>query len=229
MPEQLPFIDVDFIDNPEPRCPCVLLVDTSGSMSGAAIDALNSGIQQFAQELNSDNLAKKRVEVAIISFGSGVQTIQDFTSVESFVPPRFEANGSTPMGQAVVEAFAILEDRKNRYRQAGIAYFRPWIFLITDGAPTDHSTHFWRKAVDLVQAGESSKKMLFFGIAVNDADIKILNELCPANRPAMKLKGLSFRELFSWLSSSLKTVSSANPGAVGLSLPPPSGWASIDI
>ena len=70
MAAQIPFIDVDFIDNPEPRCPCVLIVDTSGSMGGEPIAALNSGIEQFARELNADNLAKKRIEVAIVSFGS---------------------------------------------------------------------------------------------------------------------------------------------------------------
>jgi uncharacterized protein with von Willebrand factor type A (vWA) domain len=31
---QVPFADVPFVDNPEPRCACVLLLDNSGSMSG---------------------------------------------------------------------------------------------------------------------------------------------------------------------------------------------------
>lgn len=229
MADQIPFIDVDFIDNPEPRCPCVLLLDTSYSMSGAPIAALNAGIEQFARELNEDSLAKKRVEVAIVSFGQAVETIQDFTGVMSFVPPRLDAKGATPMGEAVVHAVSILESRKLQYRSAGISYYRPWIFIITDGAPTDYQTHFWRQATDLVQEGESSKKMLFFGVAVNDADLSKLNELCPKTRPAQKLEGLNFRELFSWLSASLKSVSSANPGASGLALPAPSGWVSIDI
>lgn len=190
---------------------------------------LNAGIELFAQELNTDTLAKKRVEVAVISFGHVVQTVQDFVSATSFVPPRFDANGSTPMGEAVVQAIALLEGRKQQYRAAGISYFRPWILLITDGAPTDHQTHFWRQAVDLVRDGEASRKLLFFGIAVNDADLGVLNQLCPTNRPAMKLRGLSFKELFSWLSSSLKTVSSATPGSTGLALPAPSGWTSVDI
>ncbi len=197
-------------------------------MGGAPITALNAGIEQFSRDLNDDNLAKKRVEVAIVSFGQAVETVQNFTSAMSFVPPRFEASGSTPMGEAVVHAVSLLEERKEQYRCGGISYFRPWIFLLTDGAPTDYQTHFWRQAVDIVHEGESSKKMSFFGIAINEADMGKLNELCPKNRRAIKLRGLSFRELFSWLSSSLKTVSSSNPGATGLALPAPTGWASID-
>ena len=32
---------VEFAENPEPRCPCVLLLDTSASMTGTPIQALN--------------------------------------------------------------------------------------------------------------------------------------------------------------------------------------------
>ena len=66
---QVPFSDVTFVDNPEPRCPCVLLLDTSSSMSGARINQLNAGLKQFQKELAADAMASKRVEIAIITFG----------------------------------------------------------------------------------------------------------------------------------------------------------------
>ena len=229
MLDQMPFTDVEFVDNPEPRCPCVILLDASGSMQGRPIQLLNEAMELFAQELNNDRLASKRVEVAVVTFGQAVHTVQEFVNPTAFLPPRLEADGSTPMGEAVVQACGLLEERKQVYRSAGISYFRPWVILLTDGAATDYHTHYWNSAVDLVREGEASKKLLFFGIAVQDADKSKLDELCPPNRPAMKLKGLSFRELFTWLSSSLRTVSSANPGASGLTLPPTSGWASVDI
>ena len=47
--EQVPFGSESFADNPEPRCPCVLLLDTSGSMAGQPIRELNDGIQAFKQ------------------------------------------------------------------------------------------------------------------------------------------------------------------------------------
>ncbi len=53
---QVPFSDVSFVDNPEPRCPCVLLLDTS-SMSGSRIDQLNAGLKQFQKELAADPMA----------------------------------------------------------------------------------------------------------------------------------------------------------------------------
>lgn len=47
-----PFAAAEFVDNPEPRCPCILLVDTSGSMSGEPIKELNAGLVTFKDELN---------------------------------------------------------------------------------------------------------------------------------------------------------------------------------
>ena len=41
----------EFVDNPEPRCPVILLCDTSGSMSGAPINNLNAGLAAFRQEV----------------------------------------------------------------------------------------------------------------------------------------------------------------------------------
>ena len=97
---------MEFADNPEPRCPCVLLLDTSISMNqNDAIGALNQGIQTFKGELEKDTLAALRVEIAIITFGKGVEVAQDFVTVDRFDPPSLSADGpSTPMSQGIETA-----------------------------------------------------------------------------------------------------------------------------
>jgi Mg-chelatase subunit ChlD len=57
----------EFAENPEPRCPCVLLLDTSGSMQGDPIKALNQGLQAFKDDLMRDPLASRRVELAVVT------------------------------------------------------------------------------------------------------------------------------------------------------------------
>lgn len=220
---QIPFGTHSFADNPEPRVPCVLVLDVSGSMDGQPIQELNEGIRQYKDELASDSIASKRVEVAIVTFGEDVRTVVDFTTAEGFEPPVLGAAGLTPMGQAVGQAIDMIESRKQVYKANGIAYYRPWIFLITDGCPNDN----WEQAAERAVLGDRSKSFAFFGVGIGEADMATLKRFCV--REPLKMKGIKFRELFQWLSSSQKSVSRSTPGEeVPLPNPAaPQGWAFV--
>lgn len=215
------YSDVEFKDNPEQRCPCVLLLDTSYSMSGQPIDALNNGLTVFQSDLAEDTFASRRVEVAIVTFGGIVDIVQDFVVARDFSPPRLVANGGTPMGEAINTALNLIAKRKQVYKDNRIDYFRPWIFLITDGAPTDE----WRQAAQRIHDEAERKKVTVFTVGVEDADFTTLQQISP--RPPVKLQGLKFKEMFEWLSSSMNYVSSTDQYMDNQDIPlqAPTDWA----
>ena len=220
---QKPFGTDDFALNPEPRCPCLLLLDVSSSMSGEPITELNEGLKAFRDELLADPLASKRVEVACITFGP-VHVATEFETAGVFQPPWLRALGETPMGAAIKSGVELVRLRKEAYRSNGIAFYRPWIFLITDGEPTDA----WAEAAKKVQEGEASKAFAFFAVGVKGANMAVLKQI--SVREPLKLKGVRFRGLFQWLSNSMKSISRSTPGdEVPLKNPTqgPDGWASI--
>lgn len=249
MAEQQPFGDIGLASNPEPRCPCVLLLDVSGSMgevvgnaghdlgysvqqdgrtyravSGGAtrIDMLNEGVRAYHADLMGDALAAQRVEVSVITFGGIAQTVVPFVTAFDFTPPTLVANGATPMGEAIMQAIEAISERKRMYKQNGLHYYRPWIFLITDGEPTDA----WQTAAASVRAGEMKKAFAFFCVGVEGANFETLGQI--SVREPLHLKGYSFREMFVWLSQSQRSVSHSNPGQEDqVKLSSPSGWASL--
>jgi uncharacterized protein YegL len=222
--DQLPFPTPDIVGNPEPRCPCLLLLDTSGSMRGQPIAELNGGLVAFKDELTADTMAAQRVEIGLVTFGP-VQVQSEFQTPDLWIPPTLRAGGETPMGAAIEHGLKMLDARKQVYKQTGLSYYRPWIFLITDGGPTDE----WQNAAALVRAGDNNerKAFSFFCVGVENAKMDILAQI--SVREPLRLKGLRFRDLFSWLSSSLGMVSRSKPSdAVQLNNPvTPSGWASV--
>jgi uncharacterized protein YegL len=224
MPDLLKLEDaVEFAENPEPRCPCVLLLDVSGSMQGAAINALNEGLLTFREQLNQDNLARKRVEVAIVTFGSDVKVIQDFVTPDQFEPPTLTAQGLTHMGSAILQGLDMIEARKGQYRNNGVNYYRPWVFLITDGEPQGEPDSIVEQATQRIRDDEASKRVAFFAVGVEAANMTRLSQVVV--RSPLKLQGLNFKEMFIWLSASMQRVSQSQPEDQ-VALPPP-GWGVV--
>ena len=214
---------VEFAENPEPRCPCVLLLDTSRSMRGSAIEALNEGLRTFKEHLLQDALALRRVEIAAIAFDSTVRTVQDFVLVDQFTPPTLTAQGLTCMGTAIHQALDMLQTRKEQYRANGVAYYRPWMFMITDGEPQGEPDDIVEQAAQRIKEDEAQKRVAFFAVGVENANMQRLAQI--AERTPMKLKGLNFVDLFVWLSASMQAVAQSRPDEQ-LALPPPD-WGTV--
>ncbi|MEV6848583.1 VWA domain-containing protein [Actinoplanes sp. NPDC051411] len=223
-------------DNPDPRIACALLLDTSYSMNGEPIDQLNQGFKLFCEEIRKDELAAKRAEIAVITFGGMARVEIPFTEGRDLQPRTLQPNGNTPLGGALDLGLSQIESRKAEYKQSGLEYYRPWMFVLTDGAPTDGPA--FAAAVGRVRAAETARGLSVFGIGVGPhAQMDALTQLSGQRAP-VRLQGLSFNEFFSWLSASLSSASQSNAfgtsdnsvaqaeSAQQIPLPSPAGWAT---
>ncbi|KLV01449.1 glycosyl transferase family 2 [Photobacterium aquae] len=216
--------DDALILNPAPRCACMLVLDASSSMGGQPISQLNCGVQRFIEEVQKDEVASCSVELGMITFGHQIEFKQPMVTVDEVteVAP-VEANGMTPMGQAVDLAINELESRKQEYQKAGVSYYQPWLILMTDGEPNDE----WQAAARRLRALAENKKMVVLCVAIgDDANLEVLSQFSVL--PPKKLAGLKFSEFFIWLSQSMQRVSASIPGD-RVSLPPTDSWDSIDV
>jgi uncharacterized protein YegL len=228
--------DVALVDNTEQRTPLVLVLDRSGSMGGAPIEQLNAGLRLLESELKGDAIAAKRVRLLVIQFGGmdTAEAVGEWQDAMDFSPATLEPNGTTPTGAAVDLALARIEEEKAGFRAAGVAYTRPWLFLMSDGQPTDD----WEAAAERCRQAEQANKVAVFPIyvgdpgepkPVGDAAVDILGHFSSRGTPGVKrLDGLKFRELFLWLSASMKVVSQSRPGGQA-QLPPVDTWSNAPV
>ena len=209
------------IMNPgEKHIACVLLVDTSGSMSGTPIRELNEGLKAFGEALEADAHASGVADVCVIEYNSTVSIKMPFCPATEYVAPTLSAGGLTSMNEAIIAGLDAIEQQKQNYRNSGTDYFRPWLFLLTDGVPTDQEL----EADARQRLGEAltNKKINFFPMGIGaGADIKTLRSYTlNGSGVVLKAEKNNFREAFVWLSSSMAVIGNSMPGTDKIDLPP---------
>lgn len=244
----------DLVNNPTPRVPICLCLDTSGSMGAVVgdyvetgetvfedgkewivvtggtsrIDELRKGVEQFYEAIREDEMAVYSAEICVVTFNNKASCIIDFANIDRQDEiPQLMAQGDTAMGEGINLALDYLDRRKQEYQDKGVDYYQPWLVLMTDGEPNGNPNELERaikRTNDLV----NGKKLTVFPIGIGDeADMNVLNRISP-KRPALKLQGLRFKEFFAWLSQSVSKVSQSIPGeSIKLDVEGIKGWAEL--
>jgi len=124
-----------------PRKTMVLffLIDTSGSMSGSKIGAVNAAIEEAIPELKdiSANNADAQIKIAALEFASSANWItgNEPIPVGSFIWRYVNAGGNTALGEACRELDNALSTKT--FMQEAAGSFAPAVILLSDGEPTD--------------------------------------------------------------------------------------------
>lgn len=188
----------------EPRCLCVLVLDTSGSMkANNAIVELNNSLQRFKKVIELDCVARDRLEVCIITFDSAVKVVQQPDRITNFEMPSLKAQGCSLLVPALEKAQEIIKNRTNQYKSLGISHFRPWIIVITDGDPYPNGQDIGGIA-SKIKIDVNNKKYLFVIIGIGDIQDSVLTSLQTEQMPAFRtpISDIKFEEFFFFLSFS---------------------------
>ena len=205
------------LDNRAQRLLLTLVLDTSQSMRGKPIAKLNQALAAMVADLKRDVQLSAIAEVAVITFGDGgvhawrgdrhvAPGESPFVPARQLTVPRLGAGDVTPMVPAVELAIACVEEEKAELRRRYLQYYRPLIWLISDGVPTDaagYVTEDWRRLPPVIQQGEEGKAYVFFTVGVGDIDAvgtAVLRELAPDAH--VRLEGFDFASVLKLVSAS---------------------------
>lgn len=201
------------------RLPVYLLLDTSGSMQGEPIHAVNVGLQSLAATLRQDPHALDSVFLSVVTFDIEVKEVVPLTALEDLQVPTITTptSGATMMGAGLsFVCDKVAKDvRKTTADTKGD--WRPLLFLMTDGKPSD--TLAFKEAITRV-------KQANFGTVVACAagpksDSTVLHQLTDKVVHMDTMDSATFSKFFQWVSSTINKGSMSMGAANSVTLPPP--------
>jgi uncharacterized protein YegL len=217
-------VGLEFALNPGRRAPCLLLLDDSASMGGAAIKSLNEGLVAFCDELRQDPEALERVECAVITFGTEVRLVQDFIAMSDFLPSLLRAAGPKRLAAGVQQALEHVARRQVLCLQYGVNCYTPWVLLLTNGAvPQNGPDDLTEAAAHIAAARQGGEEVNFMTVGVDDAH---KDRLLALDLRAVRLRGLNFCNMFVLVARSAAISSLSGPDAGGQAKLPAVDWDS---
>jgi uncharacterized protein YegL len=202
------------------RLPVYLLLDTSGSMSGEPIEAVKNGVQILVSTLRQDPYALETAFLSVITFDTTARQVVPLMEMATFQTPQISATGTTAFG----EALGLLADRieaEITKTSADIkGDWKPLIFIMTDGSPTDD----WQKGFEKLKKVRTG--IIVACAAGHGADTTILKQITEVVVQLDTADSNTIKAFFKWVSASVSTgsqkVDSGHKEVTGLSdLPPP--------
>lgn len=209
------------------RLPVYFLLDTSGSMFGEPIQALNNALIGMLNALRSDAQALDSLWLCMITFDREVKELMPLTELVSFQLPEITCpqSGPTHTGKALeLLAEKVKKDViKGSETQKGD--WKPLLFLFTDGKPND--LMLYREMIPKIKA-------LNFGAIVccaagSMADDSLLKELTPDVVHLDNADSSTLKQFFKWVSETIEQGNKSQGTGESMVLPPPPSEINLVI
>ena len=183
------------------RLPIYFLLDVSESMLGENLYRLEEGLRRIIDELRTDPHALETAWVSVFAFAGRTREVVPLTELPSVHLPQLPVGGGTSLGQALLFLMSQLDAKVRRSSAEHKGDWKPIVFLITDGKPTDDvapALERWKR-----YAGHVTLVAVSIG---RSADLRVLSRLTSADK-VMTLDDVSdegFRKFIGWVTQTVQ-------------------------
>jgi uncharacterized protein YegL len=197
-------------------------------MTGEPIEAVKNGVQVLISTLRQDPYALETAYLSVITFDSSAKQIVPLTELSMFQMPDIQASGTTSLGEALTLLSNKIDSEVTRTTAEVKGDWKPLIFLMTDGGPTDN----WQRGL-----AEFQKRKVGIVVACaagQGADTNVLKQITEIVVQLDTADSATIKAFFKWVSASVSTgsqkVEASGIDVGGLSeLPPPPPEVNIVV
>ena len=189
--------------SPASRMFATLVLDSSGSMvDSGGLAAGVATLPGFRSSVLANERLARRLEWSFLTFSDEVTVVREFGPIADWEPPAALAGGrGTAMGTAILEALGLQTAHVSRLAESGVGLHHAFMFLVTDGYPTEEPRLF-DEAARRIQEAEKDR-FSFFPIGVEGADFEKLAKLTSKRKPLQLATVGHFSRLMDWVLESI--------------------------
>jgi uncharacterized protein YegL len=186
-------------------------------MIGEPLKAVQEGVRSLLKTLMRNPYALETVWLSVITFDAKARVTTPLTELPSFVPPTLSVKPGTALGAALGLLQNTIERDLNKGTAESKGDFKPLVFILTDGQPTDN----WQRVSKNLLKSKSKIAFIYTIGCGEEVDFKTMGAVSDACIHLKDLSSEAMSKIFVWLSTSISTSSAqVNEGPVDLTKSP---------
>ena len=196
------------------KFPVYIVVDVSESMAGDTLTTLEQGMRAITSDLMTDPNALETVWISVIAFAGRTRTLCPMTELADFAPPHLPVGGGTALADALTHLMDAIDRDVRRSTASAKGDWRPLVFLLTDGVPTDNPEQAIRR-----WERDYANRVSLVAVSIGGmADARLLRRIAEDVITLDDTVEGSFRRFIAWITNSVKASSQSVTAGKGISL-----------